>query len=169
MKDEDGNLFVYTKFSPIVGGLKVLNTNGDNRLDPDDRVVLGDPFPDFIWGITNIINFRNFDLSFLIEGVQGTDIINGNANYNEQLRFNKAYTKNRYVSPMFPGDGKTVYSNTTPGSDLMLTDYCIEDGSYVAFRDLTLGYTVPQSAIRYLKINNLRVFFLSKFILFNGI
>ena len=41
----------------------------------------------------------------------------------------------------------------------MLTDYCIEDGSYVAFRDLTLGYTVPQSAIRYLKINNLRVFF----------
>lgn len=159
LKDEDGNLFVYTKFSPIVGGLKVLNTNGDNRLDPDDRVVLGDPFPDFIWGITNIINFRNFDLSFLIEGVQGTDIINGNANYNEQLRFNKAYTKNRYVSPMFPGDGKTVYSNTTPGSDLMLTDYCIEDGSYVAFRDLTLGYTVPQSAIRYLKINNLRVFF----------
>jgi len=159
LKDENGNPFTYTKFAPIVGGIKVVNINGDNKIDTEDRTVLGDPFPDFTWGITNTFTYKNFDLSFLIQGVQGIDIINGNVNYNEQLRYNKAYTDNRYVSPMFPGDGKTVYSNTTSGSDLMLTDYCIEDGSYGAIRDFTLGYTLPQNLLKSLKLRNLRVYF----------
>jgi len=159
LKDENGNPFTYTKFAPIVGGIKVVNINGDNKIDTEDRTVLGDPFPDFTLGITNTFTYKNFDLSFLIQGVQGIDIINGNVNYNEQLRYNKAYTDNRYVSPMFPGDGKTVYSNTTSGSDLMLTDYCIEDGSYGAIRDFTLGYTLPQNLLKSLKLRNLRVYF----------
>jgi len=159
LKDENGNLFIYTKYTPIVGGVKVLNLNGDNKIDTEDRTVLGDPFPNFTWGMTNTFTYKNFDLSFLIQGVHGVDIINGNVYYNEQLRYNKVYTKNRYVSPMFPGDGKTVYSNTTPGNDLVLTDYCIEDGSYVALRDFTLGYTLPDHIVKSLKINNLRVYF----------
>jgi hypothetical protein len=53
LKDENGNPFTYTKFAPIVGGIKVVNINGDNKIDTEDRTVLGDPFPDFTWGITN--------------------------------------------------------------------------------------------------------------------
>lgn len=151
--------FTYSKFAPVVGGLKVKNTNGDNKIDTDDRVVLGDPFPDFTWGITNTFMYNNFDLSFLWQGVQGVEILNGNVNYNEQLRLNKAYTNNRYVSPMFPGDGKTVYSTTTAGSDLMLTDYCIEDGSYAALRDLTFGYKLPNRIVKSINISDLRVYF----------
>lgn len=151
--------FTYSKFAPVVGGLKVKNTNGDNKIDTDDRIVLGDPFPDFTWGITNTFMFKNFDLSFLWQGVQGVEILNGNVNYNEQLRLNTAYTNNRYVSPMFPGDGKTVYSTTTAGSDLMLTDYCIEDGSYAALRDLTFGYKLPNKFVKAIKISDLRVYF----------
>jgi hypothetical protein len=157
--DEKGNLFTYTKFAPVVGGLKVLNMSGDNRLDTDDRVIIGNPFPDFTWGITNVFTCGNFDLSFLIQGVQGVELINGNVNYNEQLRMNKAYTDNRYISPMFPGDSRTVYSNTTAGSDLLLSDYCIEDGSYAALRDLTLGYKIPEKLSKSLKIGDLRAYF----------
>jgi len=159
LTDGNGTLFTYSKFAPIVGGLKVQNTNNDNKIDAEDRVVLGDPFPDFTWGITNIFTYKNFDLSFLLQGVQGVDVINGNINYNEQLRLNKAYTTNRYVSPMFPGDGKTVYSTTTSGSDLMLTDYCIEDGSYASLRDLTFGYKIPDNLMRKIKIGELRLYF----------
>jgi len=122
-------------------------------------VVLGSPFPDFTWGITNTFTYKNFDLSFLIQGVQGNDIINGNLNYNEQLRLNKAYTNNRYVSPAYPGDGNTVYSTTTAGTDLMLSDYCIENGSYVALRDFSFGYTIPLNAAKALKLKELRAYF----------
>lgn len=166
LKDANGNLFTYTKFAPIVGGVKVVNINGDNKIDTEDRTVLGSPFPDFTWGITNTFNYRGFDLSFLFQGVKGGDIINGNVNYNEQLRYNKAYTDNRYVSPMFPGDGKTVYSNTTAGSDLMLTDYCIEDGSYGALRDFTLGYTFPKKVLKSIKLNSVRVYFSAENLLY---
>lgn len=166
LKDAAGNPFTYTRFVPAAGGLKVLNTNGDNKLDADDRVLIGDPFPDFTWGWGNTLTYRNFDLTFLWQGVQGVDLINGNVNYNEQLRFNKAYTDNRYVSPMFPGDGKTVYSNTTAGSDLLLSDYCIEDGSYAALRDFTLGYNIPETTAKKIRISGLRVYFSAENLLY---
>jgi len=159
VKDAQGNPFTFTRYAPTVGGLKVQNINGDNRIDAEDRTVLGSPFPDFTWGITNNFTLGNFDLSFLFQGVQGIQLINGNINYNEQLRFNKSYTDNRYVSPMFPGDGKTVYSTTTSGGDLMLTDYALEDGSYASLRDFTFGYRLPESVVKKLKVGELRAYF----------
>jgi TonB-linked SusC/RagA family outer membrane protein len=159
LTDANGVPFTYSKFAPILGGLKVVNINGDNKLDPNDRVILGSPFPDFTYGITNTFTFIGFDLSFLIQGVKGGKLIDGNLNYNENLRLNTAYTNNRYVSPMFPGDGKTVYSNTTSGSDLLLTDYAIQDGSYAALRDFTFGYTVPDKIVKLLKLNQFRAYF----------
>jgi len=159
LTDGDGVLFTYTKYSPILGGLKVKNTNGDNKLDADDRVVLGSPFPDFTWGISNNFTYKSFDLSFMFQGVQGLEVINGNITYNEQLRSNYAYLNNRYVSPMFPGDSKTVYSTTTAGTDIMLTDYSIEDGSYVALRDVSLGYALPSRLVKKLGVSEIRAYF----------
>ena len=159
LKDANGVAFNYAKFAPILGGLKVVNTNGDNKLDPSDRVILGSPFPNFTYGLTNTFSFANFDMSFMIQGVKGGKLIDGNLNYNENLRLNTAYTNNRYISPMFPGDGKTVYSNTTSGSDLLLTDYAIQDGSYAALRDFTLGYTVPNKIVKILGLSQFRGYF----------
>ncbi len=162
LTNEDGELFTWTRFKPVIGGLKVVNTDGNNTLDTEDRIVLGSPFPDFTWGITNSFNYKNFDLTFLIQGVQGGQLINGNIYYNEQLRMNRAYTANRFVSPMYPGDGNTVYSTTTPGNQILLTDYPIEDASYASLRDFTLGYTLPSNMADYLRISNLRAYFSAK-------
>jgi len=157
--DANGVPFTYTKFAPIVGGLKVVNENGDNKIDPNDRVVLGTPFPDFTYGITNTFSYSNFDLSFLIQGSQGGKLIDGNLNYNEGLRSNVAYITNRWVSPSFPGDGKTVYSNTTSGGDLLLTDYALQDASYAALRDCTFGYSLPLKIVKSLGLSKFRAYF----------
>ena len=159
LTDANGVPFNYTKFLPILGGLKAVNVNGDNAIDTNDRVVLGSPFPDFTWGITNTFTYGNFDLSFMFQGSQGGLLINGNVNYNEQIRTNTAYTNNRYISPSFPGDGKTVYSTNTGGADLMLSDYALEDASYQALRDLSLGYTIPAKLIKKIGFSSLRAYF----------
>jgi TonB-linked SusC/RagA family outer membrane protein len=159
MTDEEGNPFNWTKYRPIIGGLKVMNTDGNNALDADDRVVLGSPFPDFVWGITNTFTYRGFDLSFLFQGSQGGELINGNIYYNEQLRRNRAYTANRFVSPMFPGDGRTVYGNNTSGGQILLTDYPIESATYISMRDFSFGYTLPPDMARSIGLSNLRVYF----------
>lgn len=141
----------------VPGGLKLVDTNGDNVLNADDRVVNGSPYPDFIWGITNTFTYKAFDLSFMFQGVQGGELINGDPNYNETKRYNKNYTKNRWLSPANPGDGKTPYS--TLGFNWMLTDYVVEDASYFALREIIIGYTLPAKLSSLLKLGSMRLYF----------
>jgi len=141
----------------VPGGLKVVDMNKDGKLDNNDRTDLGNPYPDFNWGITNTFKYKGIDFSFLFQGVQGGKLINGDPNYNESRRTIRIYNQNRWLSPMYPGDGKTPYS--TNGFNWMLTDYVIEDASYFALREVNLGYTLPASAIKRFNINSLRLYF----------
>ncbi len=141
----------------VAGGLKLVDLNGDGIINADDRTVIGSPYPDFTWGITNNITWKAFDLSFMFQGVQGGQLVNGDPNYNETKRYNRNYNKNRWLSPMFPGDGKTPYS--TIGFNWMLTDYVVEDASYYALREVIIGYTLPQKIAKSMHLNSLRVYF----------
>jgi TonB-linked SusC/RagA family outer membrane protein len=150
----------------VPGGLKLVDVNGDKVIDVNDRVVTGNPYPDFTWGISNDFKYKNFDLSFLFQGVQGGSLINGDPNYNETKRYNKNYNQNRWLSPMFPGDGKTPYS--TVGFNWMLTDYVVEDASYYALRDLLLGYTLPDKLTKKAGLSSLRIYFSAQNLFFHS-
>ncbi len=128
----------------VPGGLRILDANGDGVLDDNDRVVLGNPYPSFTYGMTNTFRIGDFDLSFLIQGVQGATVFNGDIYYTETMRYNKAYVKNRWISADHPGDGRTPYEKL--GTDMLLTDYALQDGSYFCLRNVTLGYTFPKRA-----------------------
>jgi TonB-linked SusC/RagA family outer membrane protein len=141
-------------FAP--GGLRFVDMNGDNIIDMNDRTTIGDPFPDFTWGINNSFKYKGFDLNILIQGVQGLSIINGDANYNETRRYNENFTKNRWVSAANPGDGKTPYY--TNGENWMLSDYVIEDGSYAAIRNVILGYSLPAGITKKVGVKGIRVY-----------
>ncbi len=154
-----GNLF-------IPGGLKLVDVNGDNKIDNNDRTIIGNPYPDFTWGMTNTINYKSFDFSFTFQGVQGGNLINGDIVYNESKRKIKVYTDNRWISPLFPGDGKTPYS--TLGFNAMLTDFVVEDASYFALRELNLGYRLPNSVAKAIKLNSLRVYFAAQNLFFQS-
>lgn len=140
----------------VPGGLRIADTNGDNKLTTDDRVPLGDPYPDFTWGFNNTFKIYDFDVSFLIQGVQGVKVYNGDVFYNETTRWNKAYTKNHWVSAEHPGDGKTPYWKK--GYNLMLTDYPIQNGSYACLRNFTVGYTLPIKAAKKFKLRSIRCY-----------
>ncbi len=141
----------------VAGGLKLVDVDGNGILDVNDRTVIGNPYPDFNWGISNNFTYKDFDLSFFFQGVQGGQVIGGDANYNETKRYNKSYNSNRWISPMFPGDGKTPYS--TVGYNWMLTDYVVEDASYFALREVLVGYTLPEKIAKKAGLTSLRVYF----------
>ncbi|HVF97790.1 MAG TPA: TonB-dependent receptor, partial [Flavisolibacter sp.] len=142
-------------FTP--GGLKLVDLNGDNVLDEKDRTVIGNPYADFTWGLNNTVNYKGFDVSFLLQGSQGGQLVNGDPNYNETKRINKNYNKNRWLSPLYPGDGKTPYS--TNGFNWMLTDYVVEDASYYALREVIVGYSLPAKLTKMARINSARFYF----------
>lgn len=141
----------------VPGGLKLVDVNGDNIINADDRVITGSPYPKFTWGLTNTFAWKAFDLSFMLQGVQGGELVNGDPNYNETKRYNKNYNANRWLSPMFPGDGKTPYS--TIGFNWMLTDYVVEDASYYALRELVVGYTLPAKITSAARLSSARFYF----------
>jgi hypothetical protein len=140
-------------FTP--GGLKIVDTNGDNKIDNNDRVILGNPYPAFIWGVTNNIGYKNVELSFFFQGSHGGKLINGDPNYNESGRTITTYNGRRWVSAMFPGDGKTPVSRGT-GFNWMLTDYVVEDASYWSLREVNLSYAFSPRLLNQLKVKGLR-------------
>jgi TonB-dependent starch-binding outer membrane protein SusC len=141
----------------VPGGLKLVDLNNDNKLDEADRTVIGTPYPDFNWGLTNSFTFKGFDVSVLLQGSQGGQLINGDPNYNETKRTNRNYNQNRWISPLNPGDGKTPYS--TVGFNWMLTDYVVEDASYYTIREVNVGYTLPSNITKIVHVSSGRIYF----------
>ena len=83
------------------GGLRVANTNGDDVIDDNDRVPLGNPYPDFIWGMTNTLKYRDFDLAFTLQGQVGGKVYNTDNNYNEFRMWNTKYVANRWLMSLW--------------------------------------------------------------------
>ncbi len=138
------------------GGLRVADLYKDGVINDKDRTALGNPFPDYTWGFSNRLSYKAFDLSVMIQGVQGLDIFNGDGYYVESKRINLNYVSNRWINAENPGDGKTPYENN--GILWQETDYMIEDGSYVALRDVVLGYTLPKRAATKMGLSGLRLY-----------
>ncbi|GAA5222336.1 TonB-dependent receptor [Membranihabitans marinus] len=134
-----------------VGDIKYLDYNKDGIIDSDDIHIVGNPHPDFIWGLSNSFSYKNFDLNVVIDGTQGANAMNIFKRAAGQSRNNEwGYWRNRWKSPEDPGDGMTpravVNDNlTTPSS------FWLYDASYWSIRNITLGYTIPANII-----NNMR-------------
>jgi len=143
-------------FTP--GALKFKDINGDGVIDLNDRTVIGNPYPDFTWGITNNFNFYGIDLSFTFQGVNGGQIMNGDGFYNESRKYNRAFNTNRWVSPANPGDGKTPYFTNGYTNAWTQSDYLITSASYWALREVIVGYTIPVKGIKRMKLNSARFY-----------
>lgn len=143
--------------TPVPGTLKVVDTNNDGKIDAYDRTTLGNPFPVLNWGMTNTFLFYGVDITLVLQGVAGVKVIDGDGYYNETKKYNRAYTTNRFISEEHPGDGKTpTYSAYGIGWEL--TDYVIQDASYAAIKDLTVGYTFNKKQLRKLHMQSLHLY-----------
>ena len=139
----------------VPGGLRIVDAKPENVLNDEDRIALGNPYPDFTYGMTNTFKIGKFDLSFLLQGVQGVTVFNGDVFYNESHKYNTAYLKDRWVSPEHPGNGKVPYMKV--GYDMLLTDYPLQDGSYICLRNVIMGYTFSKKDLKN-KLDGLRVY-----------
>src|SRR5690606_2366325 len=74
------------------GDLKFRDVNGDKTVNSDDRVLLGDGFPDLTFSLGNDLTWKNFNLNIFLEGVSGVEMLNNNlvdTYFPIQLRRNK--------------------------------------------------------------------------------
>lgn len=137
------------------GEFKYMDLNGDGTISEADKCVIGDPNPDFTASLNLSLSWKNLDFSVFLNGVFGNDVLNtkkfGEAS-NNPLRWTKDNPTNKYPS-------------LRDGRQTKISDWWIEDGSFMRIQDMTLGYTftLPKkhilSAARvYLNVQNLYTF-----------
>ncbi|MEK9570039.1 MAG: hypothetical protein VW124_13590, partial [Paracoccaceae bacterium] len=127
----------------------------------DDSTVIGNPIPDFIYGLTANFRYNNFDLSIVGSGSQGNDIfrrsLQGLVNHGDGLMNVLAELKDRWT-PSDPGSGNwgKNYGSTAPQDRDWISSNFIYDGSFFTIKNITLGYNFPSESLK--GIRSLRLY-----------
>ncbi|WP_229201290.1 SusC/RagA family TonB-linked outer membrane protein [Arcticibacterium luteifluviistationis] len=156
-------------FEQIAGGEKFRDINGikdangvltgepDGVLNSDDRDIIGDPNPDFIWGITSNFNWKNFDLSIFFQGSQGNDLLSFSlleiesmgGSYNSTTRALERWT---------PTNTDTDIPIRSASRAQRVSTRWVYDGSYARLKNLAIGYNLPAGVANKLHLNKLRIY-----------
>lgn len=132
-------------FKPRPGDVRYRDVDGDGDINDRDRLVIGDPNPDFTFAANIKAEYKAFDLSMLITGVAGVDALNSNIWFlqgQENVTNHSVDVLNRWQNP---GDITDIprfrFEGNNP-NNFISTRY-IQDASYARLRNLTVGYTLP--------------------------
>ena len=142
------------------GDVKFADLNGDNKIDDKDRAHVGNPFPDFTYGLNLSLTWKNFDFSVLAQGVQGNDVyfLFGNFAYETQTRGFNSYQKilDRWTPSNTNTNIPKVSLDDRNGNRRSSTRW-LEDGSYFRIRNITLGYNL-KDALKWKSVEGLRIY-----------
>lgn len=125
-----------------VGEVKYRDRNGDGYIDSKDRYIIGDTNPDFTYGITNNFSWREWGLSFMMQGSQGNDIFNGNL-LGMELQNIGNVTREAYDGRWTPETAAVAKWPKALSGDtrnMLLSDRYVENGSYLKMKYITLTY-----------------------------
>ena len=136
------------------GDFRFVDTNGDNKINSDDRTNIGNGVPDWTFGLTFDAAWKGFDLSVFFQGVSGADVFD--ATYRQDIASGNYPT---WVLQRWTGEGT---SNTVPtlgdSKNWVCSDMYIQDGSYLRLKNITLGYTLPRQLTNRIGISRFRVY-----------
>jgi TonB-linked SusC/RagA family outer membrane protein len=130
----------------VPGDPRIVDQNEDGVIDDLDRTFIGNPNPDFVYGLNLNFRYKRLNASFLFNGVHGNDIANGNlltiGNAGGQFQ---NITSDAYYNAWradAPSNTQPRIGYNTIG-DTAITDRIIEDGSFLRLNNVTIGFDCP--------------------------
>lgn len=141
----------------------VKDLNGDGIIDDDDKTILGNPYPDLVWSVTNQFNIGNLDASFMFQGSHGAEVRNMGDQYILQ-HAGSASLSVPSITPIQPGSTEFVSDviQQNPGRvfirEKIFTNSIIQNASYVALRNVNVGYTFNADVTAKLKLSKFRMY-----------
>lgn len=130
-----------------LGDARFIDRNGNGSINlAEDRMIVGDPNPDFIYGWSNNFSYKGFDLSVYMQGTYGNDILNvqrAESNIsgpwgNQRKEINDRWTPTNTTSDI-------PRARVTVNPLLLQSSWLIEDGSFLRVKTASLGYTFRPS------------------------
>ncbi|MEN2399957.1 TonB-dependent receptor [Flavobacterium sp. MC2016-06] len=141
----------------VPGDMKFKDLNGDGQINADDRTFIGNPIPKITYGFAFNGSYKNFDISFLFQGVGGVDRYN---NSKQVLDYSVKTPLNATVAILDSWNGEGT-SNTIPRATFnangggKMSSAFIEDASYLRLKNLEIGYTFNPETVG---ASNLRIY-----------
>ena len=143
-----------------VGRFKFADTDGNGTVDGNDKVIIGDPNPDMIFGINLGLNYKNFDFTMFLQGTVGNDILN----YTKYFTHFFGFSGNRSPDMLYDSWTPKNTSASLPildvddGFSFNTSSFYVEDGSYLRCKVMQIGYSLPNATLSKFGINNLRFY-----------
>ena len=146
------------KFGSKPGYVKLKDGDKDGSLDADDREIIGQEDPKFLWGLTNSLSYRNFALDLFIHGVHGVtkDNVLKADHVTAGFRGNTTY-KNYWTRTNPTNEFHSNLDDARRMSSIIAAYY--ENASFVRVKDVTLSYSIPSNLIERAGINKVRIYF----------
>jgi TonB-linked SusC/RagA family outer membrane protein len=146
-----------------LGRFQYDDTNHDGQITSEDRVMLGNPNPDFSYGINLAFRYKAFDLSIFLYGTQGNDLWN-NVRWWTDFYSSRTGAKSKTAlydswTPERHNAKAPIQETTSSFSTINVPNsYFVEDGSYLRAKNVQLGYTLPPSLLQKVGAEQLRIY-----------
>lgn len=148
--------YVAEGVDPETGDMIYKDVNKDGVISASDRTYIGDPNPDFTFGLTNNFSWKGFNLNILLQGSVGNDIYNVSRMETEGMYDGKNQSTKVLDRWRVPGQITNV---PKAGWNIKNSSYFVEDGSYLRVKSVSLSYDVPRNIISKLGITRLQPYF----------
>lgn len=146
--------------SATPGDIRFKDLNGDDVLDADDRTIIGNPWPDFVYGLTTNMSYKGFDVSLFLQGSQGNDVMNI-LRYDTEGGTGYLNAPKDFLQKSWNGEGSTDRFHKISQNKALngsVSDYYVEDGSYLRLKNIQLGYNFANTFLQKMEISKLRLF-----------
>lgn len=141
------------------GDLIFVDQNGDGEITDEDRVQIGNPYPDLTVGLNLNSGWKNWDLNMFWYGAFGQDIYTGGTRRHDLNMPNwKKSVLDRWTEDNPSTTHPRVTINDPNGNYSRPSDFFIEDGSYVRLRNISIGYTLPANLTNMIGASSLRLY-----------
>ena len=161
-----------------IGDLMFEDKNKDGVINDSDLQYIGNPNPDFTFGIGNTFSYKGFDINIFLNGSYGNEVVNYQRRWLENPRENTnllksalGYAQLALINPDGPVDYRNVEivggnpympriaaSSAASASNSRFSDRYVEDGSYVRVKNISIGYNFPKDFISKWGIDNLKIY-----------
>ncbi len=153
---------VFQTSGTAAGDIKYKDLNGDGVINASDQAYIGNPNPDFTYGLNNTFGFKGFDLNVFLQGSQGNDVYNLNRYYTEGGLYGASnastLTLERWTGPNTSNYVPRAVAGD-PNQNLRISSHYVENGSYMRIKLLTLGYNLPKNVFTQLPgVQRVRVY-----------
>ncbi|MBQ2248196.1 MAG: TonB-dependent receptor [Tidjanibacter sp.] len=139
------------------GDFRWVDINEDGIINEDDRTIIGKGTPDWTFGLNLTLEWRNFDFSAFLQGQAGNDVFNVS-------RRTDLYSINlpKNILNRWTGEGTTnsapKFEFESKNENYRVSDYWLEDASFIRMRNIQLGYTLPANLTEKFAISRVRVY-----------